>query len=204
MNANDREIEVKFMVSDLAAIARRLEELGARRTVDRLHEQNLRFDTPADDLTRAHRVLRLRQDRQVVLTYKGPAATDEGVSVRQEIEVTVSDLAAARRILEALGYRVSVQYEKYRTTYRWNDLEIVLDEMPFGAFVEIEGADAAAIRQAATLLGLDWSARSTASYMELFERLKTNRSLGLTHLTFDLLAGIDVRPADLGLRPADR
>lgn len=204
MSANDQEVEVKFTVGNLTAIARRLEEMGAERTIERLHEQNLRFDTPTGELTRTRRVLRLRQDRQAILTYKGPAAAGESVSVRQEIEVTVSDLAAAQRILEALGYQISVMYEKYRTTYRWNELEIVLDEMPFGAFVEIEGADAAAIRHAATLLGLDWSARSTASYMDLFERLKTNRSLALTHLTFDQLAGIQVQPADLGLRLADR
>ncbi|HZW03701.1 MAG TPA: class IV adenylate cyclase [Anaerolineaceae bacterium] len=204
MNTDDREVEVKFYVRRLEPVARRLEELGAERAIERLHEQNLRFDTPDGELTRAHRVLRLRQDRQAVLTYKGPARPGESVSDRQEIEVTVGDLAAARRILEALGFRVSVVYEKFRTTYRWNNLEIVLDEMPFGHFLEIEGPDAAAIRHLATLLGLDWSVRSTASYMELFDRLKAARALDAPHLTFAQLAGLTIEPADLGLQPADR
>ena len=51
----------------------------------------------------------------------------------------VSSFDNAKALLEALGYRVSVMYEKYRTTYDWGGCEVTLDEMPYGDFAEIEG-----------------------------------------------------------------
>jgi adenylate cyclase class 2 len=203
MSKSEQEIEVKFLVRDLAAIAARLDRLGARLSSPRVHETNLRFDTPDGALTRARRVLRLRQDAASVLTYKGPAAPGEQVSMRQEIEFTVSDFQSARRFLEALGYQVSVTYEKYRTMYSLGDLVVTLDEMPFGSFIEIEGPDAASIQAAAASLRLDWGARSVASYLALFNQLCAARGLPAQNLTFEELAGVDASPEDLGLRFAD-
>ncbi len=204
MSKNEQEIEVKFLVRDLAAIAARLQSLGARLSAPRVHETNLRFDTPDGALTRARRVLRLRQDAASVLTYKGPAAPGEQVSMRQEIEFTVSDFQAARRFLEALGYQVSVTYEKYRAMYSLGDLVVTLDEMPFGSFIEIEGPDAASIQAAAADLRLDWGARSVASYLALFSQLCAARGLPARNLMFAELAGVEASAEDLGLRYADQ
>ena len=38
-----------------------------------------------------------------------------------------------------LGYRLSVVYEKRRKTWHFDNVEIVLDELPFGLYMEIEG-----------------------------------------------------------------
>lgn len=203
MASNDQEVEVKFPVRDLPAIAARLEALGARVTAPRVREINLRFDTPDGALSKERRVLRLRQDAGSVMTFKGPSQPGESVSVRQEIEFTVSDFAAARRLLEALGYAVVVTYEKFRTTYALHNLLVVLDELPFGSFIEIEGEDAEAIHAAADALGLEWGARSTASYLSLFAQLSTARRLTAKNLTFEELAGVQAHPADMGLRYAD-
>ncbi len=203
MSKTEQEIEVKFPLRNLAALAGRLEALGAHLLVPRVRETNLRFDTPDRALTAARRVLRLRQDNNAVMTYKGPAALGEEVSDRQEIEFQVGDFAAARRLLEALGYEVSVMYEKYRTTYALADLVITLDEMPFGCFAEIEGPDAASIRNAAAALGLDWDARSTASYLGLFNLLQVKRGLSAQNLSFAELEGVQVSMEDMGLRYAD-
>ena len=203
MASNDQEVEAKFLVRDLPGIAARLERLGAWITAPRVHETNLRFDTPEGSLTKERRVLRLRQDAAAVMTFKGPSKAGESVSVRQEIEFTVSDFAAAQRMLEALGYVVSVTYEKFRTTYTFNDLLVVLDEMPIGGFIEIEGPDAESIRAAADALELDWEARSGSSYLALFAQLSATRGLSARNLTFDELSGVQVTPADMGLRYAD-
>jgi adenylate cyclase class 2 len=203
MNSNDREIEVKFYLSDPAALIERLAEVGAVCTQPRLYEINLRFDQADGELTREHRVLRLRQDKIARMTYKGPAAAGEEVSVRQEIEFVVSDFEAARRLLEALGYQVSVMYEKWRATYKLGSLEIVVDEMPFGNFCEIEGLDAASIQQAAINLGLNWDCRINVSYLALFEQLKQSRQLEISQLSFSALEGLNIQPQDLGVQPAD-
>lgn len=203
MNVNDQEIEVKFLLRDLAALAKRLDQLGARVTAPRVLETNLRFDTADVALTRTARVLRLRQDAGAVMTYKGPSERNSEVSAREEIEFSVSDFGAARRLLEALGYRVTIMYEKYRTTYALQNVLVVLDEMPIGNFAEIEGPDAAAIRGAANLLGLRWEARSTDSYLALFNTLRAKKQTRAKNLAFAELEDIEVAPQDLNLSYAD-
>lgn len=203
MAKNEQEIEAKFMLRDLPAAQARLEALGAQLESPRVHEINLRFDTPAGELSAARQVLRLRSDARAVMTFKGPAKLDEEVAVRQEIEFEVGDFAAARRLLEALGYRVMVMYEKHRTTYHWQDAVVVLDEMPYGHFIEIEGSSAEQIRALAAQLGLRWEARSALSYLALFEQLRAARSLPPSDLSFAALAGVAVRPEDLGVTFSD-
>ncbi len=199
MSKTEQEIEVKFLVRDLQGVAGRLRAQNAPLTAARVREVNLRFDTPDGALTRDHRVLRLRQDAGAVLTYKGAAAPGSSVSVRQEIEFHVSDFEAARHFLEALGYQVSITYEKYRTTYQLGDLMVTLDEMPFGSFVEIEGPDAESIQKLAGLLNLNWAARSVASYLAIFNHLREARSLAAQNLTFAELHGVHAAPEDLDL-----
>lgn len=203
MTKTEQEIEVKFFVHDLNAVTERLQANGARLLSPRVLETNLRFDTPDGSLTRQRQVLRLRQDVNAVMTFKGPAQAGEEVSARQEIEFQVSDFTAARHLLEALGYQVAVIYEKYRTEYELGGLTVMLDEMPFGSFMEIEGPDAASIRSAAQKLGLDWEARSVASYLALFSQLRSSRQLSARNLTFAEMQGVNVSAQDLGLRYAD-
>jgi len=204
MNTEHQEAEVKFYLTNPQGLEDRLVKLGASLAHARVHEINLRFDTPTGDLTREHRVLRLRRDEGARLTFKGPARPGEAVSVRTEIEVSVSNFDDARAILEALGYRVSILYEKYRTTYLWKDVEVTLDETPYGFFAEIEGRDATAIRKAAGELGLDWEARCLESYLFLFNRLRENLNLPASNLSFADLNGRIFWPGDLGVRPADK
>jgi len=204
MSRPEQEIEVKFILNDLPGLAARVQALGGRVIAPRVHELNLRFDTPDLALTREHRVLRLRQDASAVMTYKGPADLGQGVSARQEIEFQVGDFQAARHLLEALGYRVSIWYEKYRTTYELGEVHVTLDEMPFGSFAEIEGPDAPAIRTAAAALKLDWEARCTTSYLALFDQLRAARGLEAHNLSFEELQGASTAPEDFGLRYADQ
>lgn len=204
MNQKDEEIEVKFYLSSLPGLEKRIRAAGGVLQQGRVHETNLRFDLPDGSMTAERRVLRLRQDVQSVLTYKGPSAAGQTVNVRQEIETTVGDFAAARRILEALGYRVAVMYEKWRTTYDLGHLEIVLDELPYGNFCEIEGPDAEIIRSTAGLLNLDWNERITDSYLGMFWRLKEKLNLKAEHLDFASFTNLDIRADDLDIHPADK
>ncbi|MDZ4158922.1 MAG: class IV adenylate cyclase [Anaerolineaceae bacterium] len=198
------EVEAKFYLNDLAGLAARLQAAGARLIQEQVHEINLRFDTPDNALTAGRRVLRLRKDVRAYLTYKDPALLDQQVSVRREIEFEVGSFEAARSLLEALGYEVSVMYEKYRTTYTLGGAQVVLDEMPYGDFTEIEAADPELIRSLAAALGLDWEARCAESYLGLFYALKTRRAISARHLVFAEINKGDITPEDLGLRAADR
>ena len=199
---NNQEQEAKFYLLNRAALEERLKALGAQQRSQRTFESNLRFDTPDGALTRARQVLRLRQDERIRLTYKGPQETGRAVSVRPEIEFEASSFENARAFLEALGYQVSIRYDKYRTTYDLMGVEVVVDEMPFGDFAEIEGPGGAAIQKAARALGLDWEARSIESYLGLFYRLRNEQGLTAQNLTFEEVTQ-KYPPEAFGMRAAD-
>jgi adenylate cyclase, class 2 len=202
--ADEVETEIKFYLEDLASFEKRLQSLGAECINARVLETNLRFDTSDGKLTQSRQVLRLRRDADCRLTYKGPARPGEEVSIRKEVEFTVGNFDAARHFLEALGYQVSVTYEKYRTTYQMDIVEVVLDELPYGNFVEIEGPDFKAVQVAAALLKLDWETRCTDSYLGLFNQLCIREGLQAKNLTFEEFDGYSFSAADLGLKPGDR
>jgi adenylate cyclase class 2 len=199
----DQELEVKFFVSDLQAAERRLQALGAQLSLPRVFEVNLRFDTPGGDLGRNFQVLRLRQDAIARLTFKGPASGLEGVRLRREIEFEVSDFDSARAFLEALGYQVVLIYEKFRTAYDLDGVEVSLDELPYGTFVEVEGPSPVAIREVTHKLGLDWDAAVPASYTALFDQLKVRLGLGMRDLSFESFALLSITPSDLEVGAAD-
>ncbi|RIK18520.1 MAG: class IV adenylate cyclase [Anaerolineae bacterium] len=136
-------------------------------------ERNVRFDTPDEALLRRQELLRLRQDARVRLTFKGPAAEDaiSEAKVREEIELEVGDFDRMALILERLGLQPMQVYEKYRETYRWGNIEIVLDELPYGNFVELEGSEDGLKTVAAALA----SAAGRLTCRLLTSRLRTLR-----------------------------
>jgi adenylate cyclase class 2 len=203
MAESNQEIEVKFCVRSLSALADRLQQLGAAVAQPRVWERNLRFDTPDGDLRRANQVLRLRQDTAARMTYKGAGRITGGVQHRTEIELTVESLEQARALLEALGYQVSMAYEKYRTTYALGGTVVTLDELPYGSFIEIEGATSESIALVAANLRLDWEARINDSYAALFDRAREALNLAFGDLVFDNFRSVAVRPEHLGVRFGD-
>ena len=197
------EKEAKFYIRDLKKIERQIKDLGGVVIQSRVFESNLRFDTHDRELSASYQVLRLRHDTRARLTYKGPADPNSEVSARLEYEMEISDLATGRRILEALGYEIVTIYEKYRASYSLDNVEISLDEMPFGKFMEIEGADVQQIRQMADKLNLKWENRSSLSYLRIFSQVKERLGLSMRNLTFDNFSELDIQPGHLQLSYAD-
>ena len=188
------EVEAKFYMPDLEAVKTRLVEVGAELTVPRVYERNVRYENAEKSLTEQGIVVRLRQDNRVRLTYKEPAAqTDERVSTRFEAEVDVSDFTTMDLILGKLGFGPYLIYEKYRTTYELNHAEILLDELPYGNFVEIEG-ELEAIHALIQTLGFEDAKSFTSNYMTLFDNVRHNMNLEFNDLTYDNFAGITVLP----------
>lgn len=179
------ETEIKLRVADLEAVRVRLEALGASLHIPRVLERNIRYDDPNGAFEAAGRVLRLRQDNAIHLTYKEPGTPIEhGATTRTEIEFMVSDLEAADLLLQRLGFNPIWRYEKYRTTYTLNHCEILLDEMPIGNFIEIEGA-AADIGHTLAQLALDSKAVVGESYAALYKRVCAYLGIPVLDLTFD-------------------
>ena len=203
MSNSNQEIEAKFYVTGLDRIKARLHELEARLIQERMLERNIRFDLPGGRLRSEGRVLRLRQDTQARLTYKGGGSNEQGVLSRTEIEFTVEDFAKAKQFLEALGYQEFMRYDKYREVYEFNECHVMLDELPYGLFVEVEGKGVDEIRETASRLGLGWEAAVTKSYQALFEVVKSALRLNIQDLSFENFHGVEVKPEHLGALPAD-
>ena len=196
MKSSEREIEAKFYMPHLQDIRKRVLDLGGRLLIQRLLERNLRFDTHADRLQANHEVLRLRQDDRITLTYKRSHTAVE----RTEVELEIDDFHTARSLLQALGYKALFHYEKYRETFTLDQTKVMLDELPFGCFVEIEGPSLVEIEQAAISLGLNWEDRIKSSYLDLFFILQQRLNLPFADATFDNFARCPaIQPTDLGL-----
>lgn len=186
-----REVEAKLHTPDLEAVKRALEAAGATLLKPRVFERNIRYDSNDGALTAAGNVLRLRQDEAVKLTYKADASVERGIVSRFEAEVEVSDFETMDLILRRLGYEVALVYEKYRTTYTLDGAEIVLDELPFGTYTEIEG-DAATIERVVAKLGLGACRRMAGSYVDIFADVKQRLGLDARDCTFEVFESVDV------------
>lgn len=194
------ETEVKFAVAHLTPLRKKLAEFGAPDRAEVVFEQNWRFDDADRTLTGRGEVLRLRRDQGNHLTFKRQTPDD---LTRTEIDMQVSDLESARRLLEALGFEQMAAYEKRRETYRIGDTLVMLDELPFGCFVEIEGERPAQLKVVAEQLDLDWNRKIPDSYLQLFEAVRQAAGLETQEATFAELSrlGLDALKL-LGLEDA--
>ncbi len=200
MTAAAEEIEAKFLIVDLSVMQSTLIAAGATLKHPRTFERNWRFDTPDHRFARDGMVLRLRQDDRVRLTYKRRLQDPEH---RLEVELVVDDAESGRAFLTALGFRLTWIYEKFRETYELQGTEVVLDELPFGQFVEIEGPDLATVRHAAGWLKLEWGRRVAASYGELFLHLRSAKHFAFEDATFENFRQLpSILPSDLGVEDA--
>ena len=194
MNAYN-ETEIKLYVPELNTVKQKLEAEGATLKAARVYERNVRYDDAERSLTPKGIVVRLRKDTRVRLTYKDEGEADDGIVSRFEAEVEVSDFEAMETILGKMGYSPYLVYEKYRTTYELDGAEIVLDEMPYGNFVEIEG-EVGAIKQLIGKLDL-WNAKQfEGSYSALFERVRRKLGLTFSDLTFENFKGVTIKAED--------
>ena len=136
------EIEKKFRLTQEQrnAVLARLSEIGASLKADEF-EENILYEGPQIDPRKA--VLRLRRvGKHAYLTFKQRVPTNSAVKYRQEDETQVADADALDAILRALGLTPALVYEKRRMTWALGDAEILVDDLPFGLFMEIEGAEA--------------------------------------------------------------
>jgi adenylate cyclase, class 2 len=162
------ENETKLRVAGPEPARAALARLGATCVRPRCLEDNLLLDDAAGSLAASGSLLRLRRTPgKSVLTFKGPRSVASGVKSREELEVSLSDPDAAETIFARLGFRGVFRYQKYRETYHWQDVEIVVDETPIGTFLEIEGPPEA-IHATAAALGHRPDEFITDSYAGLY------------------------------------
>jgi adenylate cyclase class 2 len=133
------EIEKKYRLTKEQSdtLRRRLPKIGAALQGKEFEENTL---YGGKGLAVGRSVLRLRRVGDgAILTYKKRLTTSSSIKRQREDETQVDDPEALSAILRALGFTPSLVYEKRRETWVLGKAEIVIDELPFGLFMEIEG-----------------------------------------------------------------
>lgn len=147
------ETEKKYHLAPkrMDEITQKLIELGATFEKE-VFEVN--YQHRGGEMDERGATLRLRKIGDfTVLTYKERVKTENGTKKKIEYETNVSDVDAAEAIIERLGYKLTAVYEKRRKYWHYGDVEVVVDELPFGLYIEIEGTEDA-IGKAEKKLGL--------------------------------------------------
>ena len=189
-----REVEVKFYLDDIDRMQQRIVALGAE-SLGRVFEENVRYEDEAHNLIKNHCLLRLRQDKKAILTFKSkPAKISRDFKIFNELEVEVSDFETLHQIFIRVGLQAVQRYEKWRETLILGQTAFFLDTMPYGTFLEIEGQENH-IRQHAAQLGLKWHKRILLNYLKIFEILKKKRQLKFVDITFDNFQSDDLHVA---------
>ncbi len=179
-----REIEIKFRVEDLRALARRLRAAGFRMVTPRTHELNTLYDLPGQVLRARRELLRIRKyGSQWTLTHKSGGVKARHSS-RVELETSVGDGKKMGMILRALGYEPSFRYEKFRAEWTDGKGQVVVDETPIGNFCEIEGPPRW-IDATAKKLGVNAEDYITKNYATLFSDWKEETRSPAKEMTFN-------------------
>ena len=178
-----KEIEIKFRVADLRALARKLQAAGFHLVTRRTHEMNTLYDLPGELLRMRKELLRIRKyGSEWTLTHK--SGTKRGRhSSRVELETQVADGKKLDAILHALGYSPSFRYEKFRAEWSDGKGQVVVDETPIGNFCEIEGPPRW-IDTTAKKLAVSPSDYITQNYAALFSDWKRDQKSTAGEMTF--------------------
>ena len=160
------EVEKKFRLTKRQrdTVLKRLPEIGAQLEGEDFEENTL-YDGEA--LREGACVLRLRRTGgRATLTFKRRLPGKSPIKQQREEETEVEDPEAMAAILEALGFTASLVYEKRRQTWRLGQTEIVIDVLPFGLFMEIEGRENE-IKSVERRLGMKGLRAEHATYPQL-------------------------------------
>ena len=163
------EVEKKFRLTKRQrdALLRRLPEVGASMEREEFEENTL---YSGEGLSSGSCVLRLRRvGKNATLTYKKRIPSASSIKQQREEETEIADPEAMEAILVALGYTPALVYEKRRQTWRLGKAEIVIDVLPFGLFMEIEGR-VSDIKNVERKLGMKGLRAENATYPQLTEK----------------------------------
>ena len=160
------EIEKKYRLSAAQrdSVLQRLKEVGAEDRGEEFEDNTIYEGGP---LKRGSCTLRLRRvGAKALLTYKERFPRTDAIKRQRENETAVDDPSAMALILDALGFKPLLVYEKRRHTWQLGQTEVVVDELPFGLFMEIEGEEDD-INAAEQTLGIAEFTAEHATYPQL-------------------------------------
>ena len=163
------ETEKKYTLSrdQRERVLENLKELGAKYIREDFEENTL---YSGGILSEKGAVLRMRKiGDKTILTYKQRIENAADVKQQIEYETVVEKAEEMEMIIESLAFTKALVYEKRRQSWQFRLVEVVLDELPFGQYMEIEGS-ITAIAEAEMLLDIEDLAVENETYPHLTQR----------------------------------
>lgn len=111
-----------------------------------------------EEMNERHAYLRLRDEGdKTTLTFK--QFEENSLTGAKEREITVSDFDTTIEIFKEFNLHYHTFQESKRETWKYGDVEVVIDEWPWiPPYIEIEADTEEAVTRAASELGFDWKA----------------------------------------------
>jgi adenylate cyclase class 2 len=179
------EIEVKFYIENYKKIIKKVTQYCEKSGKNGL-EKNILYDTENYCFRKKNKLLRLRSYLgKTILTFKQPLQLHSSEFKKlEETEIIASSFEDLHYILINSGCVKRQIYEKKRQIFSKENLEICVDRLPFGDFLELEGSEND-IKDAATALGLEWNKKILPDYRTIFEKIKEEHNLLFNDITFE-------------------
>jgi adenylate cyclase, class 2 len=208
-----QETEIKLAVKDLPGLVEKLRAMGVKPSGRVLERNTLFDTDDSDLRNRGRLLrLRAETPApaefapggpaRMILTSKapGPPSSETGKSAlykhNLEREVVLRPArtkkpGSKRTLLDrgwpfalgCIGLRSKFRYEKYRTSFVFQDVHVDLDETPVGAFLELEGSPDA-IDLVARELGYGPRDYIRATYYDLYAAKRRKKGRAVGHMLF--------------------
>lgn len=173
--------QVKFQIKDFDIISKKLIDLEAV-FIGGFFEKTIRYDTDNHCLFDQGIFIRTKSGLRNVLTLKEKTSENDNTWLeRYTTEVEIEDVEKIEYILSRMGFINKVIMEKYRLYFKWNHIEISIDELLFGIYLEIKGEDKE-IKKLSRQLGFKNKDMITVTYWDIYDKIKTKDS---NHIQFD-------------------
>ena len=113
----------------------------------------------------------------IEFSYKRRLPSNGNTKEEEEIEVDFDvELGDFLNILCKMGYIMTTSYERYRTTYKYKNTKVTLDEFPFGYILEIEGENEN-IAKACRGLNLNMAESTAESCDDVYDRICRDKGI---------------------------
>jgi len=131
------EVELKAHIDDISVARKHVELLDGVSEAVEMFKSDIYF--VQDHKSRDTSLFRLREENGKGIVTRKHKRLIDAVEVNDEIEFSVSDVAAFKAFCKSMHYQVYVRKEKRGVTYRYGNMSIELWEvLGLGSFMELE------------------------------------------------------------------
>lgn len=199
------EYEVRYYYprKELNNIINKLDKIKQLEKENRLYEKTIQYDHPNKNISFYSKEIdgrfRIRVSKnddinKCMISWKRRLNTNSSVNEEEEVELTIKyeEYDNLMFIIEKVLKMKSIEsYERYRTIYHNDEIEIAIDEYPFGIALEIENKSNSdnpkeIVKKWTELLDLDINDSYKLSWDDKYTSLCREQNIEIhKHVTFD-------------------